>query len=64
MKTQQFVVYRIAEFGVMAVYRRGDWYKKERLPKYLVSSLVTGRDLEEFRRKASAIKWAQSNQRG
>ena len=62
--TEVYVIYRIAEFGSLAVYRRGARAKRERLPMYLVSNLATGRDLGEFRRKASAIKWAISQPEG
>ena len=62
--TMQFIIYRIAQFGKMVVYVRGNWYKKHLCPKYLVSNEETGRDLEEFRRKASALKWAQANANG
>ena len=59
-KTQKFVIYRIAEFGDYIVYRRGAWAKRERLPLYLVSRQSDGRDLEQFRRKKSALNWAEA----
>ena len=60
MQTPKYVIYRLREFGDFVVYRRGTWAKRERLPMYLVSNQATGRDLEEFRRKASAMNWAQA----
>lgn len=53
------VIHRIAEYGDLVVYKRGPWHRRERLPGYLVSQESTGRNLEEFRRKSSAIKWAK-----
>lgn len=58
-KPTQFVIHRIKEFGDFIVYRRGTWHKRFHLPAYLVSRQSDGRDLEEFRRKASALKWAE-----
>lgn len=60
MKKTTFILHRLAEFGDFIVYRRGKWARRERLPMYLVSRESDGRDLEEFRRKASAMKWAQA----
>lgn len=53
-----YVIHRIAEFGDFVVYRRGTWARREHLPMFLVSNQVTGRDLEEFRRRKSALNWA------
>ena len=60
MRTTLFILYRLKEFGDFVVYKRGSWARRERLPMYLVSNQATGRDLEEFRRKASAINWARA----
>lgn len=60
-KTTLFVIHRLAEFGELVVYERGLWHRRHGIPKYLVSNLATGRDLEEFRRKADAIRWAYEN---
>lgn len=54
---------RVNQFGVMIVYRR----KRERetsVKEYCVCDDRTGRILEEFTRKASAIKWAKANANG
>lgn len=61
------VIHRIAEFGPFIVYRRGRWHQAERLPKYVVGrEAQAGQNcmLEEFRRRASAIRWAQEMAKG
>lgn len=58
MKTRQFTLHRLATFGDFIVYKRGSWARTERLPMYLVSRESDGRDLEEFRRKKSATRFA------
>lgn len=59
---QFFDIYRVAEFGCMIVYERGRWAQRAGLPKYVVArddgKVVSW--LEEFRRRASAIKWAHA----
>lgn len=60
MKTQLFTLNRLAVFGDLIVYERGNWAKRERLPRYLVSRESDGRDLEQFRRLKSALRWAQA----
>ena len=55
-----FTLNRLRTFGDYIVYRRGNWAKRERLPMYLVSRESDGRDLEEFRRRASALNWARN----
>jgi len=60
-------IHRIAEFGSLIVYKRGRWAKRERLPKYVVGRDVPNGGqcmLEEFRRKASAMKWARGQAEG
>jgi len=61
---QRFILYRLATIGTLAVYQRGAWARRERLPLYLVSNLATGRDLEEFRRLKSALRWASAQKEG
>ena len=56
----KYVLHRLATFGDFIVYQRGNWARVERIPKYLVSRESDGRDLEEFRRKASALNWAKA----
>lgn len=63
-KLKSFVLRRLHVFGDLVVYRRGSWARRERLPRYLVSQESTGRDLEEFRREASAVKWAKAQKEG
>jgi hypothetical protein len=60
MKKISFRIYGIAEFGDFIVYIRGNWARRERLPMYLVSRQSDQRDLKEFRRKKSALKWAEA----
>jgi hypothetical protein len=55
-------VYRVAEFGRMIVYERDR--EGEQIPKYFVFNQFTGKVLEEFRRKVSAVKFARENQNG
>ena len=55
----RFTIYRLAGFGDFIVYQRGSWARRERLPRFLVSRESDGRDLEQFRRLKSALKWAQ-----
>jgi len=50
-----FILHRVAQFSDFIVYRRGDWCLAHRVPRYLVSRESTGRDLEEFLRRKSAI---------
>lgn len=57
-----YMIYRIALYGDYIVYRRGPWARREKLPLYLVSRESDGRDLKEFRRKDSAMKWAATQQ--
>ena len=53
----------LCRFGLMVVYERArgpePW-----VPKYIVINEATGRVMEEFRRKASAVKWARENAKG
>jgi hypothetical protein len=55
----KYTLNRIATIGDFAVYQRGAWARRERIPKYLVSRESDGRDLEDFRRKQSAMNWAR-----
>ena len=55
-------ILRICDRGILRVYKREAWAKIEGLPRYFVLNTVTNRTLEEFRRKQSAIKWAEDNQ--
>ena len=57
-KQKLFTLERIAEFGDFVVFMRVKWRKALRLPLYLVGRESDGRDLEDFRRVDSAIKWA------
>jgi hypothetical protein len=52
-------VFRIATFGILAVYER-KFYK----PKYFVLRTPDQHILEEFKMKKSALKWADQNQGG
>ena len=53
----------VATVGILTVKKRtGKQAKAERLPLYCVWR--GGVCLEDFRRKASAIKWAKENQNG
>lgn len=59
MKAQitRYALRRILELGSLILFERVGWgHRQERLPRYLVSH-TDGRDLEEFRRKASAVRW-------
>ena len=61
-----YSIFRIAEVstthGPLIVYERGSWHRRERLPRYVVARDVQNGAifLEEFRRKASALKWAKA----
>ena len=57
-------IYRVAEFGTLIVYERGRWAQREGLPKYVVARDDTKQVhfLEEFRRRAPAIKWAKAQE--
>jgi len=57
--TQRYILNRLATFGDFIVYQRGAWARRERIPKFLVSRESDGRDLEDFRRKQSAMNWAR-----
>ena len=57
-------IYKQATFGLMSVYRRGQWARKERLPLYFVLRETDGHILEEFRRLNSAEKWAKGHANG
>lgn len=56
------VITRVAEFGTLIVYRRGDWCLRERLPRYVVArdDADQVRFLEDFRRLDTAVKWARA----
>lgn len=53
---------KVARFGLMIVFQRNRKHETW-LPLYVVGHR-DGRMLEEFRRKASAIKWARENAEG
>jgi hypothetical protein len=55
-------IFRIFTSGIMIVYERQR--KGERIPKYFVFDDVLKENICEFRRKASAIKFASSNCNG
>ena len=58
----KYEIVRVATFGVMLVYRR--CWDEPGLRRYVVFHKETNRALEEFSRKAAAIKWASENRLG
>lgn len=57
------VIYRIKQFGVMRVCARERGADRS-MPKYFVVRVTDGAIMEEFRRGASAVKWARENAGG
>jgi hypothetical protein len=51
---------RVAEFGDFIVYRRARWPVVGLGGRYFVTQESNGYILEEFRRRASAVKWARA----
>lgn len=56
-------IYPLKTFGVMTVLKR-ERKGETSVPPYIVRDDRTGRILEEFRRKAPAMKWAEKNRNG
>jgi hypothetical protein len=58
------LVYRVVKIGIMQVWERGSWHKREGLPKHVVSNEKTEKFLEEFRRLRDAKRFARQNKNG
>jgi hypothetical protein len=58
----KFRIEAIHTYGIMTVYRR--CWREYGLQKFFVLRETDGKTLEEFRRQASAVKWAKENAKG
>jgi len=57
------IIHPVKTVGCMTVYER-DRKGDTSIPKYFVLNDNTSKIMEEFRRKLSAIKWAEENRNG